>query len=77
MKMTLNDLSKKLPIGGARVRSLFSGKILAFNLNPNKHPETIGKREVVDITAEMILNKTAGRETVFAVVCYWVDDREE
>lgn len=27
--------------------------------------------------AEMILNKTAGRETVSAVVCYWVDDREE
>lgn len=73
--MTLNDFSKKLPTGGARVRSAFNGKILAFNLNP-KHLETIGKREVVNITAEMILDKTAGRETVFAVVCYWVDDRD-
>lgn len=43
-KMTLNELSKKLPVGGARVRSLFSGKILAFNLNSNKHPETIEMR---------------------------------
>ena len=67
--MTLNAISKKLPTGGARVRSAFNGKILALNLNP-KHLETIGKREVVNITAEMILDKTAGRETVFAVVCY-------
>lgn len=73
--MTLNDFSKKLPTGGVRVRSAFNGKILAFNLTP-KHSETIGKREVVDITAEIILDKTAGRETVFAVVCYWVDDRD-
>lgn len=73
--MTLNDLSRKLPTGGARVRSASNGKILAFNLNP-KHAQTIGKQEVVDITAEMILDKTAGRETVFAVICYWVADRD-
>ena len=73
--MTLNDLSRKLPTGGARVRSASNGKILAFNLNP-KHAQTIGKQEVVDITAEMILDKTAGLETVSAVVCYWVADRE-
>lgn len=74
--MTLNDLSRKLPTSGARVRSASNGKILAFNFNPTKHSETIGKQEVVNITAEMILDKTVGLETVSAVVCYWVANRE-
>ena len=77
MKMILNDFSKKLATGGARVRSAYNGKILAFNFNPTKHSETLGKREVVDITAEMILDKEGGQEIVYPVVCYWVNGRKE
>lgn len=76
MKMTLNDFSK-LATGSVRVRSGFNGKLLTSNFNPNKHSETLGKREVISVKPEMILDKTAGYDTAYPVICCLVNGREE
>lgn len=74
--MTLNDFSK-LAMGSVRVRSGFNGKLLTSNFNPNKHSETLGKREVISVKPEMILDKTAGYDTAYPVICCLVNGKEE
>ena len=74
--MTLNEFNCLLG-GSLRVRSAFNGKILAFNYNPTKHSETLGKREVVDIKPEIVLDKRGGYDTAYPVICCWVNGREE
>lgn len=74
--MTLNDFSK-LTMGSVRVRSAYNGKILAFNFNPTKHSETLGKREVIGVKPKIMLDRTAGYDTAYPVICCLVDGKEE
>lgn len=74
--MTLNEFNS-ISVENLRVRSGFNGKILTSNFNPNRHSETLGKREVIDITAEMVLNKKGECDIAYPVICCWVDGREE
>ena len=74
--MTLNDFSK-LTMGSVRVRSASNGKLLTSNFNPNKHSETLGKREVISVKPEIMLDRTTGYDTACPVICCLVDGKEE
>lgn len=70
--MTVAEFYKYIPYSATvEVKSSFNGRVLCRNFNPNKHAE-IGKREILDIWAEIrTIGDTFGNRAI-PIICVYV-----
>lgn len=64
--MTINELYSKLQIRSPmKILSAYNGRVICYNFNPNKEEhKKLGKRQILDIWAEMRVTQNSGFETV-------------
>ena len=80
MSMTVNELYSEIGIQSPmKILSSYNGKVLCYNFSPEKEKhQALGKRKILDIWAEIRVNKCAGYGNYADVIlCAYVDGAPE